>query len=94
MKNQYRIENLPDPISIREATSKNYVGSLFNDSRIIKNTAHIELKGKTIVNANFIQVNQLPQIESHLTAKLYVDNAVDEASFVRIKKTLISTTIT
>ena len=42
LKNQYRIKNLPDPISIREAASKNYVDSLFNDPSIIKNNAHID----------------------------------------------------
>ena len=36
MKSQYRITNFPDPISIREAASKNYVGTLFNDSSIKK----------------------------------------------------------
>ena len=35
LKNQYRIKNLPDPISIRETTSKNYVDN--NDPSIIKN---------------------------------------------------------
>ena len=28
LKNQYRIKNLPDPISVREAASKNYVVNL------------------------------------------------------------------
>ena len=36
LKNQYRIKNLPDPISIREAASKNYVDNKFNDPSIIK----------------------------------------------------------
>ena len=36
LKNQYRIKNLPDPISIREAASRNYVDNLFNDPSIIK----------------------------------------------------------
>ena len=36
-----------------------------------------------MVNARFIQVVQLPQIYSHLTAKLYVDNSIDEPSLVR-----------
>ena len=31
MKNTFRIENLPDPISIREATSRNYVHNKIND---------------------------------------------------------------
>ena len=83
LKNQYRIKNLPDPLSIREAASKNYVDSLFNDSSILKNNAHIDLNDRNITNARFIQVNQLPQIDSHLTAKLYVDNAIDEKLIVR-----------
>ena len=94
MKNQFRIKNLPDPISIREACSKNYVDSLFNDVSIIKNNAHIDLNDRNITNARFIQVNQLPQITSHLTAKLYVDNAiadcVDERSLLRLYPDSIS----
>ena len=86
LKNQYRIKNIPDPISIREAASKNYVDNLFNDPSIIKNSAHIDLNDKNITNARFIQVNQLPQIDSHLTAKLYVDNSIDETSLVRNNK--------
>ena len=41
LKIQYRIKNLPDPISIREACSKNYVDNLFNDPSVLKSTAHI-----------------------------------------------------
>ena len=83
LKNQFRIKNLPDPINIREATSKNYVDNLFNDPSIIKNTAHIDLNDRNITNARFIQVNQMPQIDSRLTAKFYVDNSVDEPSLIR-----------
>ena len=83
LKNLYRIKNLPNPISIRGACSKNYVDILFNDPSIIKNTAHIDLNDRNITNARFIQVNQLPQIDSHLTAKLYVDNTIDQPSLVR-----------
>ena len=88
LKNQYRIKNLPDPISIREPTSKNYVDNLFNDPSILKNTAHIDLNDRNITNCRFLSVNQLPQIDSHLTAKLYVDNAisdgVNEQSLLRL----------
>ena len=83
MKNQNRIKTLPEPISIRETTSKNYLDILFNDPSIIKNTAHIDLNDRNITNAGFIQINQVPQIDSHLTAKLYVENSVDETSLVR-----------
>ena len=78
LKNQFRSKNLPDPISIREAALQNYVDNLFKKSSIIKNNAHVDLNDKNITNARFIQVNQLPQIDSHLTAKLYVDNAISD----------------
>ena len=86
LKNQFRIKNLPDPLSIREAASKNYVDNLFNDPSIIKNSEHIDLNDRNITNARFIQVNQLPQIDSHLTPKLYVDNEIDQQSVVRNKQ--------
>ena len=83
LKNQYKIKNLPDPTNLQDACSKNYVDKKFNDPSIIKNNAHIDLNDRNITNARFIQVNQLPQIDSHLTAKLYVDNAINEATLVR-----------
>ena len=52
----------------------------------MKNTAHIDLNDRKITNARFIQVNQLPQIDSPLTGKLYVDKATDEESLVRNKQ--------
>ena len=75
---------MPDPISIREAASKNYVDNLFNDPSIIKNTEHIDLNDRNITNCRFLSVNQLPQIDSHLTAKLYVDNSTNESSVLRL----------
>ena len=83
LKNQYRIKNLPDPFSIRETTSKNYVDNLFNVPSTIKNTEHIDLNDRNITNASFIQVDQLLQIDSHLTAKLSFDTATKEESLVR-----------
>ena len=85
LKNQYRIilKNSPDPISIREAASTNYVDNKINDPSIIKNTEHIDLTDRNITNARFMQVNQWPQIDSHLTAKLYVDTEIDQSSLVR-----------
>ena len=59
---------------------KNYVDNKFNDPSIIENTAQIDLNDKKNTNARLIQVNLLPQIDSHLTAKLYVDSAIDESS--------------
>ena len=86
LKNQFRIKNLPDPISIREAASKNYVDNLFNDPSIVKNTENIDLNDRNITNARFIQVNQWPQIDSHSTPPLYVDAEISELSLVRINR--------
>ena len=86
LKNQCWIKNLPDRISIREAVSKKNVDKLINNPNELKNATHIDLNDRNITNARFIQVNQLPQIDSHLTAKLYVDNTIDEYSLVRNNK--------
>ena len=88
LKNEYRIKNIPDPISTTEACSKKYVDNLFNDPSIVKNNAHIDLNDRNITNCRFLSVNQLPQIDSHLTAKLYVDkdisDSIDEPSLLRL----------
>ena len=86
LKNQFRIKNLPNPTGIHNACNKNYVDNKFNDSSIVKNNAHIDLNDRNITNARFIQVYQLPQINSHLTAKLYVETEIDQSSVVRNNK--------
>ena len=48
----------------------------------MKNNARIDLNDRNITNARFIQVIQLSQIDSHLTAELYVDIFIDEPSWV------------
>ena len=83
LKNQFRIKNLPDPILVQEAASKNYVDNEFNDPSILKNTEHFDLNDRNITNVRFLQVNQWPQIDSHLTPKLYVDTEIDQSSLVR-----------
>ena len=70
------------PRTTMEIPTKNYLDNKFNDPIIMKNTEHIDLNDRIITNARFIQVNQWPQIDSHLAPKLYVDNAVDESSLV------------
>ena len=75
MKNQYRITNLPDPLSVREACSKSYVDKIFKNN--------IDFNDVKLENIKFVNVNYQPAINSHLTPKIYVDNAIDELSLVR-----------
>ena len=42
------------------------------------------MNDRNITNARFLQENQLPQNDIHLTAKLYVDNTMDESSLLRV----------
>ena len=49
MKNQYRITNLPDPLSIRESCKKNYVDNIFKND-IDFNDVKVETK-------KFVKVN-------------------------------------
>ena len=48
-KDQFRISNVPDPISIRGTAPKNYVYSKFSDHSIIKNTANKDLNDRNIL---------------------------------------------
>ena len=59
MKNQFRIKNRNDPLSIRRKASKKYVDKVINDLSLTRNTAHIDLNDTNITNARFIKVSQL-----------------------------------
>ena len=37
LKNQYRIKNLPDPINMQEAASKNYVDNSIDEVSLVRN---------------------------------------------------------
>ena len=83
LKNQFRIKNLPDPKSIRDATCKIYVDNNFNDPSITKNDKDVDFNDKKIEHIKFVKVNYQPAVDSHITPKTYVDTAIDETSLVR-----------
>ena len=76
------------PKTTMEVPTKIYVDKKFNDPSIIKNTTHVDFKDKNLDNARFIKVNSSPAIPEHLTAKIYVVQAisysVDESSLLRL----------
>ena len=94
LKNQFKIKLLPDLIISRKAASRKYVDNKSKDPSTSKNTAHIDMNDRIITNASFIQFNQLPQIDFHVTAKLYVDNAIDDSPLVERIKIMIPIIIT
>ena len=59
LKVQLKINNSPDPISIREAASKKYVDSKFDDPSILRSNnpnSDIDLNCKNIINVGLIEV--------------------------------------
>ena len=75
LKNQYRIKNLPDLISISEACNKSYVDILFRSDN--------DFNDVNLENINFVKLNYQLAVNEHLTPKIYVDNAIEEISLVR-----------
>ena len=63
--------NLPGPISIRDAFSKNYVDKLFNDPSVLKKDTDIDLSDVKSEKIKFCQINYQPNVSSHLTPKMY-----------------------
>ena len=78
LKNQNRIKKLPDPISTKEPSGKNYVDKNFIDPSIINNTAHVDFTDKILNNVHCIRVNSFPTLEEQLTPKIYVDQAISD----------------
>ena len=64
------------PKALIEIPTKIYVGKKFNDPSIIKNTAHVDFNDNNLDNVRFVEVNSMPAVGEHLTAKFYVDRAV------------------
>ena len=67
---------LTSPETIIEVPTRNYVDNNFNDPSIIKNTDQVDFNDKILDNVRWIEVNSFPTIEEHLTAKIYVYNAI------------------
>ena len=77
-KNQLRIKNLPDTVSINEPRSKNYVDNIFKND--------IDFNDVKLENIKFVKVIYQPAVNEHQTPNVYVDTAIDELSLVRNKK--------
>ena len=69
MENHFRSTNLRNPVSIREAASKNSVDNKINDPSSVKDFTEVDLKDEKVENTKFVNVNYQPAVDSHLTSK-------------------------
>ena len=73
LKNQYRIKNLPDPISIGEAASKNYVDNSINEVSLVRNNRDNDFNNNNLTNINSITLNKQAENDNEVITKTYVD---------------------
>ena len=73
LKNQYRIKNLPDPISIREAASKLYVENTIDEVSIVRNDKDNDFKNFNLTNINSITLNKQAENDDEVITKSNVD---------------------
>ena len=56
---------------------------IFNDPSILKYGTDVDFNDKKLGNIKFVKVNYQLAVNSHLTPKRYVDNAIHEIFFVK-----------
>ena len=73
LKNQYRIKNLPDPISLQEAASKNCVDNSIDEISLVRNNRDIGFSNHNLNNINTITLNKQAENDNEVITKFYVD---------------------
>ena len=73
LKNQYRIKNLPDPISITEAFNKNYIDNDIDKVSLVRNNKDNDFGNYDLTNINSITLNKQAENDNEVITKAYVD---------------------
>ena len=73
LKNQYRIKNLPDPINIGEAASKNYIDNSIHEVSLVRNNQDNDFNNNNLTNINSITLNTQAENDNQVITKSYVD---------------------
>ena len=73
LKNQYRIKNLPDPIHIRGAASKNFVDREIDQPSLIRINKNNDFGNYNLTNINSITLNTQAIDYNQVITKAYVD---------------------
>ena len=83
----YRFDSIyvnRDPIYDTELATKQYTDNIITDESIVTNTRHTDLKDHNITNIRFLQMTQPPQIDTHVTNRIFVTNLLDNATLLRL----------
>ena len=78
LKNQFRIKNLPHPVSIGEAASKNYVDIIINELSLVRNNQDNNFNNNNLTNINSITLNNQAIDDNQVITKAYVDQFYQE----------------
>ena len=73
LKNQYRIKNLPDPLSITEACRKSYVDNTVDELSLNRNNKDNNFTNYNLTNINSITLNKQAENDNEVVTKGYVD---------------------
>ena len=73
LKNKYRIKNIPDPINIQEAASKNYVDNSLDVPSLVRNNQDNDFGNYNLTNINSITLNKPAENDDEVITKTYVD---------------------
>ena len=73
LKNQFRIKNLPNPLSIREAASKNYVDNSIDEPSLVGNNQDNDYNNNNLTDINDITLNKQAENDNEVITKAYVD---------------------
>ena len=72
-KNQYRIKNIPDPISFNEAVSKKYVDNSIDEVSLVRNNKDNDFGNYNLTNINSITLTKQAVDDNEVITKAYVD---------------------
>ena len=83
LKHQFRIKNIPDPISIQEACNKNYVDNAINEVSLVRNNRDNDFSNYNLTNINSITLNKQAENDNEVITKSYVDQFHQEKEISR-----------
>ena len=76
-------KKIPDPTSIQEAASKNYIDKKCKDPSVTKNAAHVDINDKKLDKVGLVKVISLPAVRERSTPKDCVEQVIDEVTLMR-----------